>query len=137
MSAIPHHTSGPICALCEYKLSLAHLDLVKWFRDLKSRHPDAHVSNSFRDKEGQELAFTHGMTRLHFPDSAHNKQPSMALDIFQIDDAGKAVFDPVFCAKVNEESLSLGHQLKWGGQWKTLGDNDHFEMTTSKVFELA
>lgn len=133
MNLIPHHTSEPTCALCEAKLSQAHPDLGKWFRDLKSRHPDVHVSWSFRDQSSQEQAFSEGKTRLHFPLSAHNHtvegEPlSLALDIFQIDDQGKGKWDPVFCAKVAQESLSLGYSLKWGGDWKSLGDNDHFQL---------
>ena len=134
MSGLPHHTSDPECLLCEQKLTQAHPDLGKWFRDLKSRHANVHISWSYRDQESQEKAFSEGTTKLHYPLSAHNhtvqgEPQALALDIFQIDDTGKAVFDPVFCAKVNQESLSLGYQLKWGGQWKSLGDNDHFQIT--------
>lgn len=129
MSAIPHHTSDPVCALCEDKLALAHPDLGKWFRDLKSRHSDVHVSWSYRDELSQEQAFSDGKSKLHFPQSAHNKAPAMALDIFQLDDQGRAKWDPIFNAKVNEESLSLGYELKWGGAYRTLGDSDHFEIT--------
>lgn len=133
MSAIPHHTSDNPCTLCEMKLSQAHPDLGKWFRDLKSRHENVHISWSYRDQTSQEKAFSDGASKLHYPDSAHNKTEAdaphaMALDIFQIDDSGKAVFDPVFCAKVNQESLDLGYALKWGGQWKSLGDSDHFQL---------
>lgn len=124
MSAIPHHTSDALCALCELKLESAHHELGTWFRDLKSRNPSVHVSWAFRDEASQEQAFTDGKTKLHFPGSAHNKTPAMAVDIFQIDDTGKAIWDPVFCAKVAQESPSL----KWGGSWKSLGDNDHFEL---------
>ena len=124
MSIIPHHTSDAICALCEQKLSLAHPDLVVWFHDLKSRNPSVHVSWSFRDQASQEQAFAAGTTKLHFPDSAHNKQPAQAIDIFQIDDSGKAKWDPVFMAKIAQECPNL----KWGGHWKSLGDNDHFEI---------
>lgn len=133
MSAIPHHSSDPTCALCEQKLTQAHPDLVKWFHDLKGRHPNVHISWSYRDEASQNQAFSEGASKLKYPLSAHNHtvegQPhSLALDIFQINDAGRAVFDPVFCAKVNHESCSLGYALKWGGQWKSLGDNDHFEI---------
>ena len=124
MSLIPHHTSEPVCPLCEQKLSAAHEKLIEWFHDLKSRHPDVHISWSFRDETSQEQAFQDGKTKLHFPLSAHNKQPAMALDIFQIDDSGKAKWDPVFCAKVAQESPLL----RWGGDWKSLGDRDHFEL---------
>lgn len=128
MSLLPHHTSDPSCALCNDKLTLAHPDLAKWFNDLKSRHPNAHVSWSFRDQQSQEQAFQAGTTKLHFPDSAHNKQPAMALDIFQINDAGQAIWDPIFLCKVNQETLSLGYNLKWGGSWPSLGDRDHWEL---------
>jgi hypothetical protein len=129
MSLIPHHSSDPVCALCEQKLSLAHSDLVTWFHDLKSRNPNVHVSWSFRDEASQEDSFKNGTTKLHFPDSAHNKQPAEALDIFQIDDAGKAVWNPVFMAKIAHEYPAL----KWGGSWKTLGDTDHFEISRAPL----
>lgn len=128
MSAIPHHTSDPVCPLCEQKLSLAHEDLQKWFRDLKSRHSDVHVSWSFRDEASQDQAFREGKTKLRFPASPHNKTPAMALDIFQIDDSGKPKWDPIFNTKVNYESLNLGYQLRWGGTFKSLGDYDHFQL---------
>ncbi len=129
MSLIPHHTSDLVCALCEQKLTEAHPDLVEWFKALKARHSNVHVSWSYRDKASQTQAFTSGASKLQFPQSAHNKQPAMALDIFLIDETGKAVWDPVFCAKVNQESMALGYPLKWGGNWKALGDNDHFELS--------
>lgn len=128
MSLIPHHTSDPVCALCEEKLKLAHPELAKWFRDVKSRHPDVHVSWSYRDQASQQEAFEEGKSKLQFPMSAHNKTPTLALDIFQIDDAGKPKWDPIFNAKLNEESLSLGYALRWGGNFKSLGDSDHFEI---------
>lgn len=124
MSAIPHHTSDPVCALCEQKLEQAHLELGSWFRDLKSRNPNVHVSWSFRDQASQEQAFSDRKTKLHFPLSAHNKTPALALDLFQINDKGQAIWEPVFMAKVAQESPAL----KWGGNWKSLGDNDHFEI---------
>lgn len=134
MSLIPHHTSDPVCALCEEKLSQADPALTKWFHDLKSRHPSVHISWSYRDEASQNKMVSEGASKLKYPLSAHNhtvqgEPQSLALDIFQIDNSGRAIFDPVFCAKVNEESCSLGYALKWGGKWKALGDNDHFELT--------
>lgn len=129
MSLIPHHTSDLACALCELKLKDAHPDLGGWFHAMKEKHADLHISWSFRDQASQEQAFQDRKTKLHFPQSAHNKTPAMALDIFQIDDSGRAKWDPVFCAKLNDETAAAGYTLKWGGLWKTLGDNDHFEIT--------
>lgn len=129
MSLIPHHTSDPVCPLCELKLKDAHDKLGEWFRDMKGKHPSLHISWSYRDKASQEQAVSHGASKLHYPASAHNKMPSLALDVFQIDESGRASFDPVFCAKLNSESQAAGYTLKWGGQWKSLGDSDHFQIT--------
>lgn len=128
MSLIPHHTSDAVCARCAVFLERAHADLNKWFNDLKGRHPNVHIDCSYRDEAAQDLAFQTKKSNLQWPKSAHNKLPSWAVDIFQIDDTGKAIFDPIFCAKVSQESLDLGYQLRWGGTFKALGDNDHFEL---------
>lgn len=133
MSAIPHHTSDPVCALCEIKLQAANPKLVDFAHAAKKIYPDLHISWSYRDQSSQEQAFSEGKTRLHYPKSAHNhvvdgKPLSLAIDIFQIDDSGKPKWDPVFCAKLNDWQKSEGLDLKWGGEWKSLGDNDHFQV---------
>lgn len=128
MSAIPHHTSDPRCPLCEQKLLDAHPTLVGWFEDVKSRNPNVHVSWGFRDATSQAQAVQEGKSKLLFPNSAHNKQPALALDLFQIDESGRAFWDPVFFAKLAGEIADSKLPLKWGGHWKGLGDNDHFEV---------
>jgi hypothetical protein len=127
---VSKHIAGPVCASCEEKLKLAKTELVEWFHDLKIRNPSCHVSWSYRDQASQEDAFATGHTRLHFPQSAHNKMPSEALDIFQINDQGQAIFDPIFCAKVAQEIRDAKLPIIWGGTFKSLGDNDHFQYHT-------
>lgn len=141
MSAIPHHTSDPTCALCELKLTQAHPELGRWFRDVKSRHANIHISWSYRDQASQEQAFSDGASGLHYPKSAHNHtgvqgEPlSLALDVFQIDDLGRAKFDPIFCARINDENEKAGIQMLWGGTFKDLGDSGHFQLTDSPDHE--
>ena len=127
MSIIPHHTSGPVCDLCEDKLTQADPTLAGWFHWAKSSHPDLHVSWSNRDQASQESAFIAGTTKLHFPNSAHNSLPSKALDVFQINDQGQAIWDRSFLSALNDETKAAGYTLRWGGQWPTLGDSDHWE----------
>lgn len=42
---------------------------------------DFKILDSVRDREGQELAFRQGNTKVHFGDSAHNYFPAVAVDI--------------------------------------------------------
>jgi hypothetical protein len=127
---LAHHNAGPVCGLCEEKLKLARQELVDWFHDLKSRNPTVHVSWGYRDQQSQEDAFAAGTSRLHFPTSAHNRTPSDALDIFQINSMGQAVFDPVFFRKVSEEIIAAKLPFIWGGVFRSLGDFDHFQYHT-------
>lgn len=129
-----HHTDDPICPLCEHKLEGAHPDLAEWYRGVKARHPDAHISWAFRGKADQNRFFADGASKAPWPLSKHNhekdgKPCSLALDLFQIRD-GRAIFDPVFGAKVNAENQAAGLKLVWGGTFKRLGDAGHFEMAT-------
>ena len=131
-----HHTDDPVCQACEEKLNTAHQVLKLWFlNNVKTRWPSAHVSWAYRDKASQEQAFADGKSKLHYPDSAHNKTGpdgipcATALDLFQII-SKIAVFDPGWYKEVSLVPLPMGSQytLFWGAKFKSLGDNDHFEI---------
>lgn len=130
-----HHMDGPICSSCEEKLYEAHPYLRDWFHRVKKKYLNVHVSCSFRGEEDQEKAVLEHKSKLHFPNSAHNRlddnsQPcSRALDIFQIDEDGVARFSYPFYKKLAQECEQDQDQdqIKWGGNWKTLGDSDHFQ----------
>lgn len=87
-----------------------------------------HCSWVYRDKEEQEEAFNSGASRAHFGESKHNLLPAQAVDIFQINEHGSAVFDGVFCAHLNKLANQNSFDLKWGGDFKKIGDSGHFEM---------
>ena len=129
MSGIPHHTSDPMCPLCEHKLEAAHDILKDWFKThVKPKYPDAHVSWAHRNKDDQERAFADGHTILHYPHSKHNQLPSLAIDLFEIDDSGAAVWNPKFFLDLNADTELLGVPILWGGRFKKIGDADHFEL---------
>lgn len=86
-----------------------------------------HVACAYRNKEAQNIAFTQGDSKLPWPQSKHNLMPAKALDIFQQVE-GRAIFDPIFCAKLNAESRLADFPLRWGGEFKSLGDSGHFEL---------
>lgn len=128
-----HHTSDPVCPLCEEKLTTAHQTLQDWYRRHKVRNPNSHISWAWRGEADQNEFLKEGKTRCHYPNSPHNKfqdgKPcSLALDLFQIDEDGNARFSPKWYAKVNAENESDKEPIIWGGQFKTIGDADHFQL---------
>ncbi len=132
-----NHNSSLDCPACSEKLKTAHVVLQDWFKTkVKTRYPDAHISWSYRGEEDQEKFFLAGETELHYPNSGHNKtdengQPqARALDLFQ-EDPGLprvTVYNPKFFFSLSEMNKSEGIPILWGGDFKRLGDADHFEM---------
>lgn len=108
-------------------MKLAIEEMCRWFRVMKTKYPNLHICCSYRDQQDQEAAFIAGTSHLHYPESKHNKMPSWALDVFQIDENGQAVFDKVFYTQLAADTLSDGHMIVWGGRWQTLSDKPHFE----------
>ena len=130
------HTSDPVCPLCEEKLLSAHVYLSSWFKNLKKRYANAHVSWAYRNAVDQAQFFREGKTHCQYPASAHNKTKadqtpcSMALDLFQEDEDGVARFSPIWYAKINAENEADKEPISWGGKFKNLGDADHFQLNT-------
>jgi hypothetical protein len=135
MSLIPHHTSDPICALCEYKLTQADPKLATWFRAVKLKYLNLHISWSYRNKEEQEQVFTEGKSLEHFPNGKHNqmmdgKPCSKALDVFPIDERGRADWDnKTIYAQIAAYNAENHPEIHWGGNFAHLHDTDHFEIT--------
>jgi len=119
------HTAGEQCPSCDERMLKAHPELKVWFSKVKAKFPDIHVSWVYRDEKSQEEAFKSGASKLRYPHSAHNKTPACALDMFQLNSSGNAIFDPIAMARIYNE---LGKHLIWGGNFKTLGDSGHFEL---------
>ena len=129
-----HDKDDPQCMGCKNKLLDVHLALNAWFWDMKKRYEDLHISWGFRDEKHQRADFKAGLSRLNWPNSKHNNMLdgspcSLALDVFRIDQqTGAALFNSSFYTVLNEYSKSQGYNLRWGGEFKTLKDLDHFEL---------
>lgn len=133
-----HHSIAVRCPGCVDRLLDADNALTEWFNEMKKARPlgehPMHVSWAFRDEETQNAEVAKGASKLHWPHSKHNFMVdgvprARALDIFQEDESGRAIFDPIFCAKVNAASIASGHTLRWGGSFHDLGDSGHFELS--------
>lgn len=123
----PKHEQGHVCEGCLERLKQGHPDIIEAYNFAKSRYHDFHVSWIYRDEENQEKARSVGASKAKFGESKHNLLPAQAMDGFQLDESGIAIFDPIFCTKLNQELKNAGFKLKWGGEFKKLGDYGHWE----------
>ncbi len=135
------HVNGVIsCPSCEDKLNSAYPDLAQWFREsVKPKYPDCHIAWSYRGRDEQETAFLDGKSKLHFPLSAHNKSDdrgnpcALALDLFQLDFNGVGRWAWAYFRTIADDAKAACVPIKWGGDYKTLGDADHIEW--SKIID--
>jgi len=85
----------------------------------------------------QEIAFKNGASKLRWPNSKHNQSPSLAVDVAPLLE-GKVCWDwdlynkfaPLVkdeWGKMEEEGLTGGTKLVWGGDWK-FRDGPHLEL---------
>ena len=117
-----------------HRLATCHKDLRAVCEQLIKTF-DFSVTCGHRGKADQDAAYKAGNSKVRFPNSAHNKLPSMAVDIvpYPVDwnDIGRfkemaAAFFAV--ANLLKERGEITHEFEWGGNWRTLKDYPHFEV---------
>jgi len=107
-----------------------HIHQLLWRRVVAER--DCSVTEGHRDKVKQNYYFKTGTSKVQWPDSDHNSIPSMAVDCVPYPElwSSKAAFfelREVVLAKwstMEDEGLTDGYVLKWGGDWDDDGDFD-------------
>lgn len=126
-----HTNSVEICPLCNIKLLHVHPELRSWFWNVvKKKFPESHISWGYRDQKSQDEAFKQGLSKLKFPNSPHNKEPSLAIDIFLLNKDGKAEFPPRFyveIAKLKQDNMV------WGGNFAKLADLNHYQIKNVQI----
>jgi peptidoglycan L-alanyl-D-glutamate endopeptidase CwlK len=96
---------------------------------------DCSVICGRRGELEQNQAFSDGKSRVEFPNSKHNKTPSMAVDVVPYpcdwDDKESFVYFGGFvmgiAAMLHYEGL-MSHRLRWGGHFDGFFDGAHFEL---------
>lgn len=131
-----HHAAGPQCPLCDEKLVQAHPAIAAWFRNVKTRFINAHISWAYRNAHDQNEFFRLKKTLVQYPNSKHNRTLnglpcSAALDLFLLDEDGNDRYPPMFYAKVNSDNEREKLPIRWGGTFKSIGDATHFELKES------
>ncbi len=128
------------------KLCTCHTDIQTVFRKVIERF-DYVVIYGYRGKEEQDKAFSEGKSKLKWPDSLHNKTPSMAIDVAPFDnklnidwnDIKRFYYFAGFVMATAQQLYEDGritHLLRYGGDWdgdteikdNTFNDLGHFEL---------
>ena len=125
------------------KLSTCHPDLQALFYEV-IKYYDCTILEGYRNQVNQEIAFNAGHSKLHYPDSCHNKQPAMAVDVSPYPLNLVTVqlsmwfggYVMGIAQKLRDEG-KMSHSVRWGGSWDGLGllntshmleDLVHFEL---------
>ena len=123
------------------RLSECHPDLQELFNKV-IRHLNCAVLTGRRGEQEQNQAFHEGRSKLAYPQSKHNKTPSLATDVvpwfkgpphIRWDDREAFYFFGGFVLGV---AAKMGIKIRWGGDWDRDGelhdqsffDLPHFEL---------
>jgi peptidoglycan L-alanyl-D-glutamate endopeptidase CwlK len=109
-------------ATCDKRLQLICNEAIKEI--------DFSVLCGHRSEVSQDKAYRTGKSQLNWPDSKHNKQPSLAVDVapYPIDWKDIARFYGL-AGIFMKVALSNGIDITWGGHWSNLRDYGHFELS--------
>ena len=96
---------------------------------------DFTIIEGHRDKVAQDNAFKEGYSKVRYPNSKHNRQPSDAFDF--IPHPFNGWHDKEGFAKVGNMMMGIGAMLKWygliesefeyGGNWTRFKDYPHIQ----------
>ena len=93
------------------------------------RFEDFSVLCGRRGELAQNKAYEQGFSKVMFPDSAHNKTPSIAVDIAPYPLDWNNIFSFYkLAACVLGVASELGIKVKWGGHFKDWFDGAHYEL---------
>lgn len=118
------------------RLATCHPKLQELFNEVVKNY-DCSILQGTRTKEEQDEFFSTGRSKVQYPNSKHNKTPSMAVDVapYPIDWNNTNRFYH-FAGYVNGVADSMGITIRFGGDWdsdkdfsdQTFNDLPHFEI---------
>lgn len=121
------------------KLKECHPDLIKIF-EYVIQHFDNTITEGHRGEEEQEFYYQKGKSKVKYPNSNHNKTPSLAIDSIpypiNYDDKQTISYFAGFVmgvAAFMKDTAYITNTLRWGGDWhmKNIADGwdmPHFEI---------
>jgi peptidoglycan LD-endopeptidase CwlK len=124
------------------RLDTCHPDLQVLFNEV-IEHFDCSIVCGHRDEQAQNIAYEEGFSKLDFPESKHNKLPSLAVDAIPYPVDWKDVERMrhfagwvLGIAALLYDMGVMGHRVRWGGDWnmntqvndQRFDDLPHFEL---------
>lgn len=99
------------------RLATCHPDLIKLAQQVSQTY-NITVTCGHRGEAEQEDAFNRGFSKLQFPQSKHNKYPSLAVDIvpFPIDWNDRQRFYHL-AGFIQATAKMMGIKIRWGGDF--------------------
>lgn len=116
-------------ATCDDRLQRLFNEVIKYY--------DCTVECGARGEFEQELAVRNGMSQLHYPNSKHNKVPSLAVDANPYPWRWSRQKESIYFAGfVKGIAALLGVPIRWGGDFNRDMDLQNDNFVDSPHFEL-
>lgn len=116
------------------RLATCHPDLQAVCNELIKQY-DFSVLEGHRGEQAQNAAYRKGTSQVKYPHSAHNKTPSLAVDIapYPIDWDNVSRFNEMIIrfdtvAKILQAEGVIDSDFVYGGRWAKLKDWPHIEI---------
>jgi len=116
-------------AECHSLLQVLFNDVIKYY--------DCQVICGYRGEKEQNEAYNKGTSTKKYPESKHNKQPSIAVDVipYPVNWNDKRRFYH-FGGYVKATADKMGIAIRWGGDWDIDNDLDDQSFMDLPHFEL-
>jgi peptidoglycan L-alanyl-D-glutamate endopeptidase CwlK len=131
--------------ISKQRLQTCHLDLRILFGHVIQDF-DCTIVCGHRDKEAQDRAYAEGKSKLKYPRSKHNQNPSMAIDVAPyepgqgIDWTKNQMIAFAFYVKGRADELYttgvMSHRIRLGADWNQNNDIDDETFLDAPHFEL-
>ncbi len=111
------------------RLATCHPDLQRLMNEVV-KTVDISILCGHRDQKAQNFAFDTGNSKERWPHSRHNSLPSEAVDIAPspLDWSDVVAFQRL-AVVVKTTAARLGIKILWGGDWVTLRDMPHWQLS--------
>lgn len=122
-------------------LATCHIDLQKIFREV-IKYYDCSVTCGERGEMEQDDLFSAGKSKVQYPNSKHNTQPSLAVDVapypIKWEDINRFAEFIRFCEgiAIGKFNIRLRVGMDWNGDWRSdesFLDYPHIELHSRKV----
>ena len=110
------------------RLSTCHADLQRLFNEV-IKHTDISIICGHRNKEDQDKAYNEGNSKVKWPNSRHNSEPSDAVDVipYPLHDWNKEQFHRL-ATIIFKKAQDLGIKVEWGGHFQSFFDGPHWQL---------